>query len=393
MKHGRILHLRASNFVGGPERQLLLHAQAQRDGEWNILLGTFLGEYEGQELRQHAESLQLPNIALPSAPKNKALKMLVSQIRSAGVSLLCTHGYKADILGVIAGRITRVPVACFLRGWTHEDWKVSAYERLDRWCLRYADRIVCLSNTQGARIATSLSIRKRIRIVCNAIESRHIADHERLQAQSELRRRLDLPVDSKVVATAGRLSPEKGVADFLDAVRCLQDEFPAVRFVVFGDGFLREELRNQARALGIEERVRFAGFQKDLQTLLPGIDLLINPSHSEEMPNILLEAMSAKIPVVATDVGGVAEIAGTERALRLVPSGYPHVLAMAIRDLVRNTQRAERLAEAGHRRVEQTYSIAAQQKQFDALYRELLPNCKYECSTRHAVHDHLGSPV
>lgn len=370
----RILHLRASNFVGGPERQLLRHAQAQTNGAWGILLGTFLGPTEGHELLQRAKESNLQTISLGASGLKALVHETLQVIRSRQIDLVCTHGYKPDIVGILASRIARVPIACFLRGWTGESALVRAYEQMDRWALPFADRIVCLSRSQAEKVRAHPLLRSKIRIVCNAISAIPDDENSRSQARAELRRRLKLADNCKIIASAGRLSPEKGVSDFISAVAEISRQFTSATFVVFGDGVMRGALEEHARTVGVHDRLAFAGFHADLSSMLPGIDILVNPSHSEQMPNIVLEAMAAGIPVVATNVGAVAEIAGSDAAVRLVPPRTPEVLAQAIRNLLVSPDAASELGQAGRRRVLTAYSLAAQQRQFDALYEELLPS-------------------
>lgn len=385
----RILHLRASNFVGGPERQLLRHARAQNSGTWEILLGTFLGQTEGHQLLERAKENNIQTVALGAPGLRGLVAETVGVIRERKIDLICTHGYKPDIVGLLAGRIARVPIASFLRGWTAENWIVSAYEQMERWALPFSDRIVCLSHSQADRIAARPLLRKKVRIVCNAISPIPDDEDSRRQARAELRRRLNLRENCKILASAGRLSPEKGVADFIAAIAELAPEFPSATFLIFGDGVMRSALEEQARTLGIYDRVAFAGFHADLSSILPGIDILVNPSHAEQMPNIVLEAMAAGIAVVATNVGAVAEIAGSDDAVYLVPPRNPNLLAQGVRWLLANADAAAELGQAGRRRVLAAYSLAAQQQQFEALYEELLPS-RATASSRNAVGEAAG---
>jgi succinoglycan biosynthesis protein ExoA len=373
MNRFRILHLRASNFVGGPEQQLLRNAEGERNGWWEILLGIFLGSGEGEEFLRAARSRGVEAVSLPARPLRSSLSSLTRTLGERQVSLLCTHGYKADILGVLAGRITGIPVACFLRGWTGEDLKVRLYEAADRFSLRFADRIVCLSQTQARKLGERAGVEGKIRIVSNAIDVPRSHGQLRLRARKSLRERFSLPLESVVVATAGRLSPEKGVANFLEAASHTGKEFPSARFLVFGDGPLRAELERMAHQLSVDKQVSFVGFHPDLRSLLPGIDVVVNPSLSEEMPNIVLESMAAAVPVVATAVGGVEEIAGEEKALCLLTPGNSRELSQSICTLLRDPSRAQMLAQKGRRRVEESFSLAKQQQQLHSLYCEFCP--------------------
>lgn len=372
----RILHLRASNFIGGPEQQLLRYAESERGGQFEIYLGSFVGATEGSDFLRAAEARGLQVLSFPArnfGPRS-ALPMLVRAVKSQEIDLLCTHGFKADVLGVLAGLSTQVRVACFLRGWTGEDHKVRIYEVADRFSLRFADRIICLSDSQAGRLCKRTTLAHKVRIVRNAIDVPAIDEKCRSRSRNEVRRRFTLPKSCRVVATAGRLSPEKGISDFLEASATVSHQFPDVRFLVFGDGVLRQQLEQKTQELGIRQRVMFAGFARDLRSLLPGIDLLVNPSHSEEMPNIVLEAMAAEVPVIATAVGGVSEIAGSERAVYLVPPKSPRILADVISELLAQPDRARALAQLGRSRVENTYSPPRQVAEMHSLYQDILGN-------------------
>jgi succinoglycan biosynthesis protein ExoA len=370
----RILHLRASNFVGGPESQLLRHADMERNGPWELIFATYVAPWEGGDFRDAVQRRGMEVVSLRMGSLLTSVRDLVQVVREKKIALICAHGYKADILAVIAGRITGTPVACFLRGWTRENRRVRFYEAVDRFFLRFSPRIVCLSTTQAKRVSGQPFHPSKIRIVTNAINTSQISPAARRDAAAELRRKFSLPEGYSIIATAGRLSPEKGVADFLEAAALVHKEVPRTRFIVFGSGALEDELIAKAASLGLKDCVTFAGFEKDLRKILPGVDVLVNPSHSEVMPNVVMEGMAAGVAVVATAVGGVEEIAGPERAVRLIPPSQPAAQAAAIVELLNQPEQAVALARAGHERISQAYSVETQRDQFRALYNELLPS-------------------
>jgi succinoglycan biosynthesis protein ExoA len=392
MKRPRILHLRASNFVGGPEHQLLRHAESELNGPREILLGSFIGPEEGSEFLRGAEARGIQTLSLPSrnlGPRS-ALPMLIRALKSYKIDLLCTHGFKADVLGVLAARSAGVPIACFLRGWTAENRKVRIYEAADVLSLRFADRIVCLSAAQASKIQRFSALKPRVRIVGNAIDVPAADEGSNTRSREEIIRRFGLPSDCAIVATAGRLSPEKATIDFVEAASRVSRQHRSARFLVFGEGVLRHQLERKARALGLEGRIVFTGFQRDLRKLLPGVDLLVNPSHSEEMPNAVLEAMASAIPVIATAVGGVEEIAGPWGAVYLVPPRNPEILANAIGQLLSEPSRAKALGQLGRTRVQTRYSLARQSSEFHSLYDEFV--CLPKPDSSGAILDVL-SPV
>jgi glycosyltransferase involved in cell wall biosynthesis len=156
-----------------------------------------------------------------------------------------------------------------LRGWTAENLKVKLYEGVSRFALRFADRAVCLSHAQAKKLAAQSSLGAKIRIVSNAIDIPSHDPDRHGRARAELLRRFSLPSDSVLIATAGRLSPEKGVGDFLEAAAQLGGQSPRLRFLVFGDGALRSALEQKAQSLKLRPQLTFAGFHTDLRSLIP----------------------------------------------------------------------------------------------------------------------------
>ena len=371
MTPARILHLRASNFVGGPENQLLRHASKERGQGWEVWIAVYVNGNEGKPFLLAARELGIPSVALPVESVFSSVITLCRALRENGIKLICTHGYKAEVIGLLAGMLTRTPVACFLRGWTGENIKVKLYEAVERFSLRFASRVVCLSNLQARRIGLRRSLAWKIRVVRNAIDI-HLTV-PRQQSRKLLAERLSLPEHCTIVATAGRLSPEKGVSDFLEAAASLvRGDQESLFFVIFGEGALEKFLREKSHSLRIDDKVVFAGFQRDLRDLLPGVDVLVNASQSEEMPNVVLEAMAAGVPVVATEVGGVAEIAGEDPAIRLVPPREPQALASEIGRLLRSPDLGRSLGEKGLDRVKQAFSVESQAREYNSLYQELV---------------------
>lgn len=263
-------------------------------------------------------------------------------------------------------------MACFLRGRTTENLKVRLYHRAEHFALRWADQVVCLSETQRARLTRERALSGKLALVINAIEATEISAPQRAEARGQLRSRFGFDAEVPVVVSAGRLSPEKGAEHFLAAAAGVLPQLPSARFVLFGDGPERDALTALAQRLALGDRLCFAGHTADFAALLPGADLLVNASLSEEMPNVVLEAMAAGVPVVATAVGAVAEIAGDPPALALVPPANAERIAGEALRLLRDPAAAQQQAEAAQQRLRQAYSPAAQQQQLRELHRSLL---------------------
>lgn len=365
-----VVHLRPSNFVGGPERQILRYAGHEQDGLYRVAIASFCDGQEGKALLEAAAARRIETLALSGGALRDliGLQELTGYLRERQVKLLCTHGYRGDLIGLLAARRCGIPVVWFLRGWTGENAKIRVYEALDRALLNRADRIVCLSQLQADRVAGLGVTRDKIRIVPNAVEPPKAT---REQARGELCRRFGVGAGELLVGIAGRLSPEKGAHDLIRAVRALAPLPAGVRFLLFGDGPLRASLEQEIHESGLADQVMLAGFHGDFPQLLPGLDLLVNPSHREEMPNVVLEAMAAGVPVLATAVGGVAEIAGPQQSVRLIPAGRPEQMAEALQPLLDDAGQRQVLGAAGKQRIAEAYSLEHQRDCLRRLYEEM----------------------
>jgi succinoglycan biosynthesis protein ExoA len=181
-----------------------------------------------------------------------------------------------------------------------------------------------------------------------------------------------------IVVSAGRLSPEKGTEFFIRAMPRIAAALPTARFLIFGSGPRRAGLGRLAMQLGVADRIRFAGLVAEFPSLVRGVDLVVNPSLTEEMPNVLLEAMAAQVPVIATAVGGVPELADAGRACRLVPAGDVDAIAAAAIAVLVDPKSLASLGQAGYERVQTAFSPQRQQQQLRSLYTGLLPWLKFD---------------
>jgi glycosyltransferase involved in cell wall biosynthesis len=168
----------------------------------------------------------------------------------------------------------------------------------------------------------------------------------------------DLPVsvqkhkyDGAVVGFVGRLAPQKGAAHFIRAAKIVLEKMPSARFIVVGDGPLMQKLKKQTAKSGISDKVEFTGFQRDMNKVYPSIDLLVVPSSRETFGNVAIEAAAHEVPVIASDVGGLAEAVADGETGILVPPGKTGKLAAAIIYLLRNPDLRCRMGQAGKKRV------------------------------------------
>src|SRR5437764_11106992 len=197
-----ILHLRASNFVGGPEKQILAYAVSTSD-QIETTIASFCDESEGTALLREAVSRGIKTLPLPKSSFIQEVRALASAVRESNVRLLCAHGYKPALAAAIVFRLTGVPYACFLRGWTGENSKVALYESIERLCARTATRVVCLSETQAARLRPTY--KTRLRVVVNSAIVRDYSAEQRLALKQQICTVAGLDPARPLAVAAGRL--------------------------------------------------------------------------------------------------------------------------------------------------------------------------------------------
>jgi glycosyltransferase involved in cell wall biosynthesis len=241
------------------------------------------------------------------------------------------------------------------------------YMPMERLFSRWVDQLVAVSDTQRGLLIRYHKLRPdRIITITNGVSPNpFVADgHTRARKRSEL----GLPADAMVVGTVSVLRAAKGITHLLQAAQEIHGRRPDVRFVIVGGGPLEQELRAEARQRHLESVVTFTGWRPDISELLTTFDVFVMSSLWEAMPIALLEAMAARLPIVATDVGQNASIVQDGIGGVIVPAQNAGAIVAAVLDLIDQPSRRAVLAEAAHRRVEQEYATIRTIQRYEDLY-------------------------
>jgi glycosyltransferase involved in cell wall biosynthesis len=269
--------------------------------------------------------------------------------------IIVSHAVKSHFLVRYAGLNRRHHWIAFHHGYTAEDLKMRLYRKLDRWSLPAARRVVTVCGPFAKMLAATRGVSpERLHVLPNSMEPAPPPDSSKVQ---ELSHSLGLPENSRVILSVGRLSSEKAQIDLLRAFALMRT--PELRLVLVGDGIDRSPLEESAVSLGIADGVIFAGQHRNVWPFYRLADIFVLPSLSEGSPIVLLEAMMARTPIVATEVGGVPETVEHESSALLVPARDPEKLAEAMRRLLGSTELSERLAANGFARVKEQFSVRA----------------------------------
>jgi len=285
--------------------------------------------------------------------------------------LVITHSVKSHFLMWRSGLGKKYPWLAFHHGYTTTDRKMRIYNRLDRWSLPKADRVLTVCHAFAEELAkiTDLPV-KQILVQHNAIRPKPQPVREAVQA---LRQTLEITDGDLVILSVGRLSKEKAHADLIDAFNRLSETSNLrCTLVIVGDGPERGKLASIAQKSSHAWQIVFAGHVPDVQPFYALADVFVLPSHREGSPNALLEAMAADIPVVATGVGGVPEIVSTEESALLVPADNPTELAGAIARVLTDRELAQRLTINAARLIATQYAPEIYSRNLYAICREIV---------------------
>lgn len=208
------------------------------------------------------------------------------------------------------------------------------------------------------------------------IVAHNALDFGRFTAESDIdpaatRRSLGIPEDAYVVGNVGRLVPQKGLDVLLLAARIVVAERSDVFFVLVGEGELADSLRYEAQQMGINDHVRFVGARQDVEQILATLNLFVSSSLWEGLPTVILEAMAAGVPVVATRVSGTVELVADRATGVLVSPGDPAQLADAIRSSIGAPASARAMAVQARAFALTRFDIRAVARQHEAIYRQL----------------------
>jgi glycosyltransferase involved in cell wall biosynthesis len=366
----RLVHLTASPFFGGPERQMLGLARAlPSDYETTVVSFGEAGRCEPFLAEVRRDGFKAVRLVHDTPHLLAARRELTDLLHELDADLVLCHSYKANLVGRPAARKAGVPVWAVARGWTGQDLRVRWYDRLDRFLLSRMDRVIAVSNGMAAAVRAAGVPSSKIRVIRNAARDSAFREPDPVHRRA-MEAMFGNPGE-RIVLSANRLTPDKGTHVLIDAARTVVRNDPGARFLICGDGASRPDLEQQVREAGLQDVVVFAGFRPDLDAWMPNADLLALPSFNEGLPNVVLEACACGVPCVATAVFGTPEVLRDGINGYLVPAGDAAKLAGRITDLLADPDLRRRMGAAGRELVGEQFTFAAQARQYVELFEEM----------------------
>jgi len=296
-----------------------------------------------------------------------AVKQIRAHIVKNRVDILHTHGYKTDMIGLLAARGANCKIVTTPHGWsTNAGFKLSIYELLDRAIFGFFDGVAPLSKDLYDDLKSIPWLRSKLRLIPNGVDLSDIDQASEI-ADEMLKWKSD---GYFIIGYIGQLIRRKGLDILLKALAKLESE--SWRLAIIGDGDTQPELSQLACDSGHEKRVRFFGFRSDRLSFLKAFDVFVLPSRLEGVPRCLMEAMAYKVPVIASDIPGCRDLVRHGQTGLLFKPESVDELQQMITSLMSDDTIRSRLASNARRTIEDEWSAYSMASRYLDLYSELV---------------------
>ncbi len=322
-----------------------------------------------------SEKLREENVSVTVLDeKNNSIMALcvgcLSEMRKFRPDIVHMNGFKENILGGIAGRLIGVPALIRTHHGKAMIRVAPRYDFIERINGRFfADYIIAVSHDLKKYLVDFGLPSAKITVIHNGVKLPHPVDEDRLDV---LRKDFGIKKSEKVIGTVGRLVKIKDQKTFLKAAKQIVISEPCTKFVVVGDGPLKSDLERQAREIGIDSKVIFTGFRRNVSEILNLFDVFALTSIHEGVPMALLEAMALGKPVVATRVGGVSEVIVDQICGLFVDPENPHSFSQACLRILRDSNLKTNISEQSVSMVKSKFTLDHTAMVTKDLYRTAL---------------------
>jgi len=335
--------------------------------------GAFIEKIEGSEV-------EVKSVDMRSRFNPGVILRLANLMKRENVDIVHSQGARADFFARIAAKLAGVPIVVSTVPMPVEGFDVSPIRKLtytvfNRFSERFVDRFIVVSDSLEKIMIEKHGIGpQRVVKIYNGIEKDEycIADEEIAYRRSKFRKESGLGEDVPVVGAIGRLVWQKGFEYLIEAIPDLLKEFKKARFLIVGEGPLKDGLNVKSKMLKIEDKIIFTGFRSDIKEILASIDILVMPSLLEGLPIVLLEAMAMMKPIVATDIDGIKEVLDNGKTGLLIPPKNPRALTYAIVNLLLHRDKAYQMGIDARKVVEERFEVDIMVQKVEKVYEELL---------------------
>ncbi len=375
----RVLELRCADGAGGGPEKTILHGAAQADPDRFAVTLCYIRDHRDTafDIDRRAARLGLDyfEIRQRHGLDPAVWTELRRIVRARGIDIVHAHDYKTDLLALLLTRVESVIPLATAHGWTGHRWQERLlYYPADRRLLARFPRVIAVSGEIRDQLLAAGAKPERVTTILNGID--HQIFRRNPAACGSARDRFGLAETQVAIGAMGRLEPQKRLDSLLEAMALLRPRRPELCLLIAGEGSDRPMLETMINRLGLAASCRLLGHCPDVVGFHHAIDILVQSSDYEGTPNVVLEAMALETPVVATAVGGTAELMTDRLHGLLVPPRDPERLAEAIDRVLSDSEATIRRVAAARTRIEHELSFAARMAAVEGIYDDLLRNRK-----------------
>ncbi len=371
----KVLHITKMKGVSGSENHLLTLLSELNKDRFETHLSILAEPRHVPLLLDYKDRLEQAGVIVSLLVIRKYMNLsllwkLRAYLLQENFHIVHTHLIHADFYGTLAAKLAGIQTIVSSR---HNDDRFRHHPLLiwlNRILAHYHSNIIVISDWIGTFLQEieGIPAKKIVRIHYGLQPNTvaHTADPQYVRQQFQI------PDQIPVIGTIGRLTVQKGHTYLLQAVRQVKAHFPELRVVIIGEGELRAELENQAKALKIDTNVIFTGYRNDVLKLLSGLDFFVFPSLWEGFGLVLLEAMALKKAVIASNVSAIPESVISGETGIIVPPKNAERLAEAMLTLLNDHNLAQTMGKAGYKHVQENFSVQKMVQTTEALYTSLI---------------------
>lgn len=307
-----------------------------------------------------------------------AIYRFYRHFKTAAVDVLHTQTAKAGMIGRIAARLAGVPVVVYTaHAFAFHDylpwWRKQLYATLERFGSRLCDVIVVDSDEVKRRgLQFRVAPAEKIRVIPMGVDTERFSPERRSQLRDEARSALNIPADAPVIGVVARFVQDKGLDTFVEAAVRILDRHPAAIFLMVGDGPLRSHIQEWLAKRGLTGSFRFSGMQSVVEPYYAAMDVFMLPTLREGFGVAFCEALSMEIPVVATRIAPVTDVA-IEGVTGLLAEPHDFVgFAASAERLIESPALRAQMGAAGRRRVSEHFSLNRMVRDHQVLFDSLV---------------------
>ncbi|MES9991082.1 MAG: glycosyltransferase [Candidatus Thiodiazotropha sp.] len=382
----KILHLIDSGGIYGAEKMLISLTEEQKLAGHHPLIGSIRepgSSSKPLELEAQKEGIDVITFDMKKGFNLVAAFKIVQYAKNNNVDILHSHGYKTNILiGLLPSLFRKIPMLSTLHGWTNTGGftKIRLYDELDAFALRFVDKVILVNRTMLVKKQIKRIPAKKIAVINNGVtintSKLSTIPHDQLIdicfSDQVVKNKLKSSIKhSRIIASIGRLSHEKGFLTLIEALRILHKEHNhKFTLLIVGEGEDRKTLEKEAARHGLSEYLILTGYIDDAFRILPLVDYYVISSITEGLPITLLEAMSLEVPIIATEVGGIPDVLENGKDSLLIKPNDANAIADSILKLIENPNLAKDITERSKAKVVNEYSSKAMANNYMNVYTE-----------------------